>query len=120
MEQSWQIACKMTYVWGMSPNTAAMLCVLQKKKQSQLLLVPREQVSLQWPAWSNLCFSHYTLFRNVSAGDGGRNIRFKVPAALWDRRRTITIRPSNFSLTRPGGQNPGPDAPWSLPLLWDE
>lgn len=81
-----------------------MLCVLQKKNQSLLLLVSEEQVSLHWPAWSKLCISYYTLFRNVSAGDGGMNIRFKVPAALQGKRNTITIRPRSFSLTRLGGQ----------------
>lgn len=53
--------------------------------------MPEEQISLHWPAWSNLCISHYNLFRNVSAGAGGMNIRFKVPAALQGKRRTITI-----------------------------
>lgn len=96
MEQRRQIACKMSHVWGMSLDTVVMLYVPQKKKQSLLLLVPEEQVSLHWPAWNNLCVSHYNLFRNVSAAAGGMNIRFKVPAALQGRSRTITIRQETF------------------------
>lgn len=110
----------MSHVLRMSLDTAVMLCGLQKKKESLLLLVPEEQVSLHWPAWSTLCISHYNLFRNVSAGAGGMNVRLKVPAALQGRRTTITIRPRNFSLIRLGRQRLGPDAPWSLPLFWDK